>query len=326
MGMAAPSRSSATPPPACGIFSHEQRVFRLRTADVALRGRSQCRSDYLMRSFSFVRGALVAVLAGGVLTGCQDRLPTVTGDGLFPGGSRPLTVELLLTPEQFVVSDTVFPGFVAPGGPGFLVVANRFEGVLDAHGLARLEGFPDSVTFSDDGTSRTDDEFTYAAGNVLTVVAPNASIQTTTTLRLWELDQAWDTAGVSWTVADGRGSPVQWQTPGGTRGTLLSEATWAPGDTIGRDSISFAVDAAAVARMAAEGFSGLLVTSETPGSRVQLSRLTLRAGVRPASRPDTVIEVTVGAGPQRFVYNPSSPRSPTRCWWAGPPASGRCWG
>jgi hypothetical protein len=264
-----------------------------------------------MRSPSFFRRAAVGALVLPLMIGCEDQLPTATGEDLFPGGTRPTTVELILEPEQFVLSATQLTDFTSPGGASFLLVARDFEGALNAHSLARFTGFPDSVTYTVDGTVRTEEDFTYLDGAVVATVNPNASAAVATRLRLWALEQAWDTAGVSWTVAAGRTSPTPWATPGGTRGELLAETVWTPGDTIAAaDSVRFAVDSAAVARMAAAGFHGVVVTSETPGSRVQLSRLALQTSVRPAAHPDTTLPFNFTGGPQAIIYTPGAAAVP----------------
>jgi hypothetical protein len=171
----------------------------------------------------------------------------------------------------------------------------------------RFTGFPEAITYTVNGALTTEQNFTYEGGQVVTSVIATSSAATTTQLRLWELAEPWDTAGVSWTVASGRTSPTQWATPGGTRGAMLAQSVWAPGDTTAAaDSVKFTVDAAAVARMKAPGFNGLVITSETAGSRVTLSRVMLQTSVRPAAHPDTTIALTVVGGPQTFIYSPEA--------------------
>jgi hypothetical protein len=261
-----------------------------------------------MRLLPFSRRSLAGLLALPLLLGCQDELPTATGADFFPGGARPVSVELLLQPEQFLLSDTVFAGNQSPHWAGFLLVANRFENALDARGLVRFTSFPDSVTYAFGGTTHTTAEFTYGGGEVRTVVNPLASTAGVTRLRLYELEQPFDTAGASWTVAGGRTDPVLWRTPGGTTGRLLAEATWTPGDTAQADTIRFGVDSLAVARMAQPGYPGLLITSETAGSRLQLSWANLEARVRPAAH-DTVVTQFVAGVEQTFIFTPEAPQT-----------------
>lgn len=236
------------------------------------------------------------MLALALSAGCENDLPTIVGADRLPGGAAPVTVQVTLEPEQFLRADTVFTDYTDPRDAPFLLVANAFDGALEAHSLARFTGFPDSVA-------------TYGAGRVVTTVVEAASSSPgPARLQLWALDQAWDSASVTWTAAEQRdGTTVPWTTPGGSRGALLAEAVWVPGDTIAPDSVVFAVDSLAVARMAAEGFPGLLVTSETPGSRLRLTRLSLTAGIRTVARPDTSVARTMGLGPQDFIFTPDLP-------------------
>jgi hypothetical protein len=264
-----------------------------------------------MPSPSFFRRAALGAFVLPLLLACEDRLPTAIGEELFPGGARPTTVELILEPEQYILSTAQYSNFTDAANASFLTVARNFEGALHANGLARFTGFPDTVTYTVGGTLTTVGAFTYQGGTVVTVVNPGASAGVTTRLRLYALEQAWDTAGVSWTVARGRAAPTPWTMPGGTRGALLGEAVWAPGDTaVAADSIRFAIDSLTVARMAAPGFHGLVVTSETEGSRVQLSRLVLQTSVRPAANADTTIALTFTGGPQTTIYTPTAASVP----------------
>jgi hypothetical protein len=260
-----------------------------------------------MLSYSFFRRAAVGMLALPLMFGCRDELPTATGGDLFPGGVRPSTVELFLEPEQFLLSSTQQTDFASAAAAGYLVVARDFEQELNANALVRFTGFPEAITYTVNGALTTEQNFTYEGGQVVTSVIATSSAATATQLRLWELAEPWDTAGVSWTVASGRTSPIQWATPGGTRGAMLAQSVWAPGDTTAAaDSVKFTVDAAAVARMRAPGFNGLVITSETAGSRVTLSRVMLQTSVRPAAHPDTTIALTVVGGPQTFIYSPEA--------------------
>ncbi|CAN5833396.1 hypothetical protein BH23GEM8_BH23GEM8_15790 [soil metagenome] len=260
-----------------------------------------------MLFYSFFRRAAVGMLALPLMFGCRDELPTATGEDLFPGGARPSTVDLTLEPEQFVLSSVQQTDFARAADAGYLVVARDFEQELNANALVRFTGFPETVTYTINGALTTEQNFTYQGGQVVTSVVARSSAAVTTQLRLWELAEPWDTVGVSWTVASGRASPTQWSTPGGTRGSMLGQSVWTPGDTTAAaDSVRFTVDATAVARMAAAGFNGLVITSETAGARVTLSRVALQTSVRPAAHPDTTIALTIVGGPQTFIFSPEA--------------------
>jgi hypothetical protein len=264
-------------------------------------------NDFLMLSYSFFRRAAVGMLALPLMFGCRDELPTATGEDLFPGGVRPSTVELFLEPEQFLLSSTQQTDFATVATAGYLVVARDFEQELNANTLVRFTGFPESVTYTVNGAITTQQNFTYQGGQVVTSVVARSSAAVPTQFRLWELAEPWDADGVSWTMASGGTSPTRWSTPGGTRGSMLAQSVWTPGDTTAAaDSVMFTVDAAAVARMAAADFRGLVITSETAGSRVTLSRVVLQTSVRPAAHPDTTIALTVVGGPQTFIFSPEA--------------------
>ena len=260
------------------------------------------------------------LLALALVGACEDQLPTANGEGRFPDGLTPSTLEIVLGADAFLLSDTVYDGYATARDAGFLLVAEDFDGVFDAHSLARLTGFPDSVNFTVSGVSRNDTLFTYGAGRVVTTVSNAVSASAgPATLRLYALDQRFDSATVTWDTAGVFGGVTErWRTPGGTAGRLLAETTWTPGDTAVLDTIGWNVDSLTVAALARAGANGLLVTSATPGSRVQIGRLSLETAVRPAARPDTVIARTIAAGPQAFVYTPREPATGSAYRVGGP--------
>lgn len=249
------------------------------------------------------------LLALALVAGCEDDLPTATGEDRFPGGARPTTVDIVLPTAAFLLSDTVFDGYTSQREAPYLLVAEDFDGVLDAHALARPTGFPDSVTFTIGGVSRTEALFSYAAGRVTAIVNnPVSTSAGPARLQLWTLAQRWDSATVTWDTAGVfAGGVERWVTPGGTVGRLLAETTWTPGDTAAVDTVTWSVDSLAVAEIARAGAHGLLVRSATPGSRLQLGRLSLETAVRPTSRPDTAIARTIATGPQTFIFTPAPP-------------------
>lgn len=252
--------------------------------------------------------ALAAALLGlPALTGCSDDLPTIGGPERFPGGTAPTTIEVLIPAGDVVLRDAVYDNFDDPREAPYLIVAEEFDGVLDAHSLARFSSFPTAVTFSFGGTSRTDSVFTYVSGEIKTVVNRSASTVDATRLLLWSVEQPWDSAEVTWQNASS-GEP--WTVPGGTRGELLAEATWAPQDTVATDTVVWQLDSLAVRRVADAGSRGVMVTSGDAGRRLQLRDLELRVTVRPQSAQDTTVAVAVGAGAQTFVFTPAPPVRP----------------
>lgn len=275
--------------------------------------------DRLPRALAAAAGSLLPVLSLlFALAGCQDEVPTAAGEDLFPPESRPSTFEVTLSPSDFLgaLGQFALPG--TPITPGYLLVAEDFDGVLDAHTLARLADFPASVTFTSDGSTRTDSVFTYGSGRLVAFVDTAATLATApANLRLWSLAQDWDPSSVTWTLAvDSGGLQIPWAQPGGTRGALLSDALLTPADSLGRDSLVFSLDSLQIAALAGDGEFGLLLTSATSDSRVQLSSLVLRTSVRPASKPDTVLAQTITTAARRFIFTPQAP-PPSTAWRVG---------
>lgn len=256
-------------------------------------------------------GAGVLALLG--LAGCTNDVPTATGSDLFPGATEMTSIAILVPADQFLSGDTVYDGYTGVGNAGYLLAANRFDGELDAHALARFGTFPDSVSYTVGGTRVTDKTFTYSSGRITALIDTVASVPAgSVVLRLYALEQPWDSVNVSWTHASDAPAPtVAWATPGGSLGDLIAEATWVRGDTLRRDSIVWQIDSLAMNRIATPGFAGLAATAAVPGARVQFSRLALTGSVRPATHPDTTVEVTPLTSVQTFIFDPPPPQAAT---------------
>lgn len=244
------------------------------------------------------------------LAACQDETPTLSGDDLFPGG-RPQTLEVIVPASQFLTLQGVYTGFADRSTLGGLVVANRYEGVLDAHTLLRPT-FPRTVTYSQDGASREDSLYTLR-GATLTLLADSAATDAPgATVRVFDLAQGFEFTTVSWTVAADTGATtIHWTVPGGTPGPFLGEASYQPG-TPG-DSINVALDSVAARRLRDDAAtSGALIRLGTAGSRLELRNAVLTARVRPSNAVrDTTLEVNIPVF-ATFIYTPEPPRSPGR--------------
>lgn len=247
-----------------------------------------------------------ALLAVAVATGCADDLPTAGGADRFPGGQAPVTVEILLTGAELFSTAAVYDGFADPLEAPYGLVAEDFDGDLDAHTLARFRDLPASVTYNADGVSRTDSTYELVSAELRTVVDSTASEgpSGSATLQVWELLEPWDSSTVSWENA-AEGDP--WTVPGGTPGELLSEAVWVRADTLLRDTVVWQLNADAIERLASEDANGVVITSATPGSRLQIGAVRLRVTVRPESTPDTTVTVDVVSGARNFVFTPAPP-------------------
>jgi hypothetical protein len=264
-------------------------------------------SKLYMRSIRMKSRLWALGLTAAALSGCEYQLPTVTGENSFPDDRVPVTIEISVPADEFLVEDTVYEGF--SGTLNYLLVANRFESALTAHGLVRFNGFPDSVTFNVAGASRREAVVNYGAGRVVARVDSTASRpRSQMALQLLPILQDWDTTAVSWQNAVNRpGAIVPWTTPGGTVGPVASSGNWVPGDTVLKDSVVWQLDSLTVGRLARGEIKGLLVRPAEGGSRLELSRLSMSFTVRPVGRPDTAVAFAVSGGPQTFILTPDPP-------------------
>ncbi|MBW3570808.1 MAG: hypothetical protein KY467_06865 [Gemmatimonadetes bacterium] len=260
-----------------------------------------------MRS-RFLFGLFAAFAA--TAAACSDETPTFSGPGSFPPGSIAATREVILPAASFFRVLGSFSGYSDASDASYLVVANQFEGELNAHALARFRGFPRTVTYVRNGATRTDSTFTIAESRLVLGVDTLAVAGAPFTLQVWEAAQRWDPATATWTLAvDSAGDRVPWTEPGGTRGALLGEATY---PAAGGDSLVVPLSAAAYQRLADTLSHGVVLTVAETGARVEFSDVLVRIGVRPDSAsPDTIVRFTAGSGTERVtVYTPEQPDAP----------------
>jgi hypothetical protein len=116
-----------------------------------------------------VRLAIIALAAGVVLTGCQEKL-TSPGDcpALCPGG-QPQVFDEVFNP--IAGSDSSFRGYVQPFSSRALLVSNGLNG-LDERGVIRFSRRPDSIGVRDTLRSYNID----SVGLGLTIVARDTSL------------------------------------------------------------------------------------------------------------------------------------------------------
>jgi hypothetical protein len=116
-----------------------------------------------------VKFAIMALAAGVLLTGCQEKL-TSPGDcpALCPGG-QPQVFDEVFNP--IAGTDSSFRGYVQPYSSRALLVSNGLNG-LDERGVIRFSRRPDSVGVRDTLRSYTID----SVGLGLTVVARDTSL------------------------------------------------------------------------------------------------------------------------------------------------------
>ncbi|HYJ79517.1 MAG TPA: hypothetical protein VEW03_07960, partial [Longimicrobiaceae bacterium] len=99
----------------------------------------------MQRRFAPKRALFLTPLLAAAIVACTDESPTLTGDDLFPGGSRPVTLELVVPAAEFLTTLGVYTGFADRYSFPFLVIANQYGGGLQAHALVTLN-FPDEIT------------------------------------------------------------------------------------------------------------------------------------------------------------------------------------
>ncbi|HEX2209723.1 MAG TPA: hypothetical protein VHG93_18730 [Longimicrobium sp.] len=256
----------------------------------------------------FLFGLLAALAV--TVAACSDETPTLSGEGPFPPGSAATTREVILPASSFLRVLGSFSGYSAATDAPYVMVANQYQGELNAHALARFRGFPSTVTYLRDGATRSDSAFTYQDSRLVLGVDTLAAAGRPFTLQVWEAVQRWDQHTATWTMAvDSTGDRVAWTEQGGTRGVLLGQATY---PATGGDSLVVTLPAAAVERLADTASHGVVLTVAETGARVEFSDLLLRVAVRPDSAaPDTTILFTAGTGADRTtVYTPEQPDAP----------------
>ena len=253
----------------------------------------------------FLLAGLVAAAALSAAA-CQDETPVLPDDD-FPPGSVPVTREVIIPASEFFENLGTFSGYSDASDAAFVLVANQFDETLDAHGLARFTGFPTSTTYRRNGETKSDAAFHYAASSLVMELDTAATSGGAVTVQVWAAAQRWDRGSATWTLAVDTGAvETPWTEAGGTRGALLAEGTFT-NTGAGGDSLVVSLAAAAVTALADSLNPGLIITTSTPGARVQLTDIRLMAAVKPDSAsPDTTI--TVGVPSVRtFVYTPEQP-------------------
>jgi hypothetical protein len=257
----------------------------------------------------FLFSALLAAAAFSA-TACTDETPVLPDDD-FPPGSVPITREITVPASAFFENLGSFSGYSDASDAAFVLVASQFDGSLDAHALARFAGFPTAVSYTRNGEAKSDGAFTYASGTLMLDVDTAATSGGAVTVQVWQAAQRWDRNTATWTLAVDTGAvQTPWTEAGGTRGALLAEGTFTNSGTNG-DSLVVSLAGTAVTALADSLNPGLVITTSTPGARIQLTNVQLIAGVRPDSAaPDTTINFTVPSV-RTFVYTPDQPQPGT---------------
>ncbi len=246
------------------------------------------------------RLTLLSVVTLVALPACDREDPTAIGGPLVESGVV-RTFEITLDASQFLVRDTSFAAFEPPATIPFLILANAYEGALNANALARYRVDPFLGVVDAAGALKVDSAPKLQRGRIVLKLDTVASAYTAPVrLNLYEAGQAWDTATVTWTLAS---ASTPWTTPGGTRGALLDSATFTGGD-----SVTFRVDTLTLARWRNPLVvnNGVLITVETPGTRLRLPKPILKIDYR-STLADTVVTQLLLPFAARFISDPPTP-------------------
>lgn len=236
---------------------------------------------------------------------CGERTPTSLDPDLVP--STPTSVEVRLPWEAFGSNLRVDGGYGTVHELGTGMVARSFGGVLDARTLVRFTTLPTTASVTDSsGTSRTDTLLTLRGGRVVAFIDTLASVTPgPVTLELGAVAQRWHAASASWSLAvDTVGDHTPWPAPGAGPMARVATAVWDPAKG---DSVVFLLDTVALKlfRDTADVRQGALLGLLTPGARLQVDNVSLRATVRPSLR-DTLIDLTADKDALTFLYSPSA--------------------
>ena len=248
--------------------------------------------------------AIAALISSGAFAACDEELPLGVVDGPLPG--EPITVEVEIPWSEFASNLEVFGGYGSPVELGLGFVALQFADTLDARTLYRFTGYPAAVTVRDTtGAQRPDSSITFVGGRLVARFDTLASTNTgPVTLGLGRLQQQWDPTTATWEAAvDTINDLRPWTEAGAGPVVTVDTAVWDPG--VG-DSIVFQLDSATIAAWAdtTDLSRGARIESFDAGPRLQLNSARLSLDVRPASNPDTTVQVSVGTRATTFIYSP----------------------
>lgn len=264
----------------------------------------------------FVRArALLALLPLLAAAACKDETPTLSGDPYFPGGSRPVTLEVIVPAAQFLSPAGVFQGYESGRSFDDVVVANQYQGVLNAHAIQDYN-VPDTLTYSQGGTTKTDTAYSIRSARLVVLVDSLGSRQgTATTLQAYRVAQAYDSVTATWTLAVDSGSVhTPWAQPGGTRGALLGSAPYVRATS---DTIVVPIDTAAARALRPDSASGIILATQQAGTRLQIAQTVLRLDLKPSNADrDTTITINVQATANFFIFDPQ-PALPAGSFAAG---------
>lgn len=264
---------------------------------------------------------MLPLVAAGALFGiaaCEENVPTSLDPDLLP--VTPRSVEIRLAWSEFGSDLRVFGGYGRPIDLGHAILANEFEGTVDARTLVQFGAFPDSVTVPDDeGTSRRS-AVEYQGGRLVvrfdTTGAPGQPI----TLVLRSIQHRWHPGSTTWDLAVDTVNDVEpWPVPGGGPADSVGSGVWQSQEG---DSATIEIDPDAVAQLGdtTNPSRGLRLEVAAPGERLEVEELLLRLDGVPEIRTDTTVSVTASPRVTTFIYAPFPEPPPDGIRIGGVPA------
>lgn len=220
----------------------------------------------------------------------------------------PLTFEVRLPWSEFASNLRIVGGYGRPVQTGTALLAHEFDDGLKARTLLRLGAYPTSVEVADSlGTRQVESDISIISGSLwLTVDTTETRDLGATGVRLDRLLEPWDARTATWALAsDSAGVAVPWSEPGGGAVETLRRLSWLPR---GRDEILIGLDSVAIALLGDTTVSerGLMVSIESPGNRLHVSRVRMEVHVVPGSNQDSTLVVPVDVADLTYVYTPSA--------------------
>ncbi len=264
------------------------------------------------------RVALLAVLAV-VSSGCGQESPTDVGGPLLPPEAI-RTFEVILDPADYLVSDTAFSGYTKIIKGGYQIVANAFEGTLDARSMGRF-GIPTVVAITDTlGAIQTDSTPHFVAGRfVVRIDTLRSTMPASAEFQLDRIEEDWDPATATWTMrVDSGGAQLPWSQPGGYGGTPIATIEWSPEGT---DSLVIPVDSQTIAAWSdtTTKARGAVLSLLTQNTRVRIADMLLRLDATSPLHPDTLFTSTVRPTVPTFVFQPELPANSSQPLASGSP-------
>ena len=260
---------------------------------------------------------LVLVPLLGLLTACQELLPTAESEELVRAG---VAIEVTLTARDFLNRTRVYGGYGRTSELGGGFIAHRFGAVdgpptgpganpdagLEAATLLRFGRYPASFTVTDTaGTSRPDSSLTFLSARIVARFDTLGSVRSgPVAIRAHALTEPWDGISANWDYAvDTVQHQVPWSQSGGGVLEEIGEAVWDPD---AGDSLVIAIDSALVVAWSdtSDLSRGIRLSTEVPGVRLQLRSALMWLETLPSINPDTLIQVLAGTEDITFIYNP----------------------